>query len=77
MNVTIDGKSIAVSKLYDAITEKEVEYMVERVYADYERTVKVYPDPDNVHLHWKERMTVRRLQKFMWDKRFKGSLVLS
>ena len=77
MNVTIDGKSIAVSKLYDAITEKEVEYMVDSGYADYERTVKVYPDPDNVHRHWQERMTVRRLQQFLHDKRFKGSLYLS
>ena len=77
MNVTIDGKSIAVSKLYDEITKKEVEYMIECGYADYERTVKVYPDPDNVHRHWKERMTVRRLQQFLHDKRFKGSLYLS
>jgi len=77
MNVTVDGKKVAVSKLYDAITKKEVEYMIERGYADYERTVKVYPDDDNVSYHWKERMTVRRLQQFMWNKRFNGSLVLS
>ena len=77
MNAIKDGKSIAVSRLYDAITEKEVEYMVDSGYADYERTVKVCPDPDNVHLHWKERMTVRRLQQFLHDKRFKGSLYLS
>ena len=77
MNAIKDGKSIAVSKLYDAITKKEVDHMVDKGYADHEYTVKIYPDDDNVHLHWKERMTVRRLQQFMWDKRFKGSLVLS
>ena len=76
MNVTIDGKSIAVSKLYDTIRSKEVEYMMDKGYADHEYTVKIYPD-EKKHEHWKERMTVRRLQQFMWNKRFKGSLVLS
>ena len=77
MNVTVDGKSIAVSELYDTIRSKEVDYMVDKGYADHEYTVKIYPDDDNVHLHWKERMTVRRLQQFLHDKRFKGSLYLS
>jgi hypothetical protein len=76
MNVTIDGKKVAVSDVYEVITNKEVEYMVDNGYADHEYTVKVYPDDDK-HYHWKERMTIRRLQQFMWDKRFKGSLVLS
>tara|TARA_R100001530_G_scaffold96169_1_gene66895 strand:- start:729 stop:962 length:234 start_codon:yes stop_codon:yes gene_type:complete len=77
MNVTIDGKKVAVSDVYEVITNKEVEYMVDSGYADHEYTVKVYPDDDNVSYHWKERMTVRRLQQFMWNKRFNGSLVLS
>ena len=76
MNATIDGKKVAVSELYDVISNKEVQHMLDSGYADFEMTVKVYPD-EKKHEHWKERMTVRRLQQFLWDKRFKGSLVLS
>ena len=77
MNAIIDGKKVAVSELYDVISKKEVQHMLDSGYADYERTVKVCPDPDNMHHHWKERMTVRRQQQFLHDKRFKGSLYLS
>ena len=76
MNVTIDGKKVAVSDVYEVITNKEVQHMLDSGYADFEMTIKVYPD-DEKHYHWKERMTIRRLQQFLWDKRFKGSLVQS